>query len=173
MTRLELFDGWRRLALKMANRTWYSRRAEMIASGFELADVEQIALLALHRATGGFDASLGFSFGTYAGVFIRNDMLSLVKSLRRLSTLSDVAGEYIAADESDCGRSEIDREKLDDTTAKLLDSLPKADRAMLRRRVAGETFKRIGRRYGVSKQRVMQRCGRSLSKLRAGREFAE
>jgi len=139
---------------------------------FELVSDGNVSLM---RAVDKFDYSRGFKFSTYASwALMKNYARTLPEHKRRRERfqtgreelLDNVAGPEFDEAENDylaTVRSTLDR---------MLDTLDHREQSILRQRFGLEdrsepqTLEQIGRRFGVSKERIRQLEARAMGKLR-------
>jgi RNA polymerase sigma factor (sigma-70 family) len=131
--------------------------------------------VALMRAVELFDFSRGFRFSTYAHHVIRRQLLHRVQAELRRRERFVAGGEEAAADmPRDDGRAIRDNQRVHVARQAVRDLLPcltDRERAVIEVRFGlGEgrnpqTYEEIGRRLGVSKERIRQLQERALKKM--------
>jgi RNA polymerase sigma factor (sigma-70 family) len=167
-----LFQQWQGLAYSLAGRAWGGRQFALQAAGLDRDDLIQVAQLVLWRTAGRFDPSRGISFGTYFGVAFYRELGRLTGRKHRFGNLSELAEEWIAAPEIEHNRDSLDREQIDDVTARRLDTLPAREAEALHRHLEGETFAAIATDKQLSIEGIRHRYKRAVRHLRAGRKHA-
>lgn len=140
-------------------------------------DLLSAGLTSLVRAVEKFDGERGFRFSTYATCAVRRDLNRMVNNRRRDSqrfaaTPADVL-ESVAEDEFQHPEQAVARWQ---TLSKILDDmmerLDDREKQIIRARFGfddeeGKTsFSSLGKRMGISKERVRQLANRALDKLR-------
>lgn len=156
-----------RLVVSIAKRHATPRR-----DFFEIVSDGNVSLM---RAVEKFDYSRGYKFSTYASWAIIKNYARMIPAQRqhhdryqtgRQEVLENVAGPMPEEYESDylpALRGALDR---------MLQTLDERERAILRQRYGLDgsrrplTLEQIGRRIGVSKERVRQLAARAMEKLR-------
>jgi len=131
--------------------------------------------VSLMRAVERFDYSLGYRFSTYASwAIMRNYARSVPKERRRMDRFStghedvlDIAASLRSYDPNELNVPEL-RESLDAVLSQLspLERSVLIDHYGLEQDGGGKTLGQLGRRLGVSKERVRQIEMRALQKLR-------
>lgn len=152
----------------------YSRIISLMALSFNLPrdefdDLCQEGRMALYRACNGYDAK-GGAFSTYACACIKNAMTDFAARYgKQKSTESTVSIDDIATDK-------VSSVSVDEQVASsfllssVLDSdesvLSKKERAILGRRISGETVAEISKNTGDSEKAVQNALFRARTKLR-------
>lgn len=128
--------------------------------------------LALIAAVNRFDPERGFQFSTFATACIRNRMFRWLKREKRRGKIVPLADETtipdksLAADESIGAADERRRVK------RAIGRLPDREQTLVTLRFGMQpnrpamSFREIGRRVALSKERVRQIVGRSLQRLK-------
>jgi RNA polymerase primary sigma factor len=167
----EIVQANLRLVVSIAKRHMHS--------GQELFEIISDGNISLMRAVDKFDYTRGFKFSTYASwAVMKNFARSIPEERRhgeRYQTGWDEMLDSVNAASPDDG--ELDHlSVVRGTLDRMLATLDARERAILRQRYgledAGEpqTLEQIGRRMGVSKERVRQLEARAIVKLRGGFE---
>lgn len=159
-------------------------------------DVIQAGSLGLMRAAQGFDPSLGYSFSTYAGHWIRqairahiaDDVLipfprylqsrkaretaKYAEDARRSGCIARIdrssdGEEWTLAIASPLEDDDMDGHPLNHLQL-AIDALPDLERAVIRRRLDGMTMKAIGAELGITREWVRQTENRAMVKLKRG-----
>ena len=182
----KLFEDNRGLAFKLARQFWENNKSVFRSQGVELPDLQQEALILLGRAAEDFDPSLGFKFSTLAWEYIVRKLTSLLrragKRRRRARIVSldqpvkgEHSGEPLSARIRDKRELETPSTGLRNKLLEVINGLRESDRnkriLIERFGLSGEsggpkTLEEIGRKYGVSKERIRVIGKRLLKKLR-------
>ncbi|MHB9045506.1 MAG: sigma-70 family RNA polymerase sigma factor [Pirellulales bacterium] len=130
----------------------------------------------LFRAVDLFDCSRGNKFSTYATWAVRNNLIRTVaenhRQRRRFFTGQEETFQATADERDAAPRQESDLVQLGASLALILDKLTDRERAIITWRFGldhegdPKSFKDIGTRLGVSKERIRQLTDRALNKLR-------
>jgi RNA polymerase primary sigma factor/RNA polymerase sigma factor len=141
---------------------------------FELTSEGNMTLM---NAVEKFDYTRGFKFSTYATWAVKNQCAGeyrrRVRDADRFQTGLDEQFDWTKDERSDEYSQERLHEQRQAQFAKILGCLSDREQGIIRRRYglgqseAGQTFKEIGREYGVTKERIRQLEARALVKLRA------
>ncbi len=150
-----------------------------LTPGQDLFELISDGNMSLMRAVDKFDYTRGFKFSTYASwAVIKNFARSIPEQRRhgeRYQTgrdeMLDVVGS-LTPDEGESDHLAVVRGTVD----RMLASLDNRERAIIRQRYGlddvgqPQTLEQIGRRLGVSKERIRQLEARAITKLRGGFE---
>lgn len=150
----------------------------------DLADLQQAAMVGLCQAARGFDASLGLQFSTYASPACYHAAISeavtqgviylplwVGRPKQRGNPLLKKAGAarypmQFVMTHHDTGRSDSqaadDRQDIDI----MLQAIGPNDRELVRQRMAGQTYKAIGKAAGMSGNGAKQRINNALEAIR-------
>jgi RNA polymerase primary sigma factor/RNA polymerase sigma factor len=141
---------------------------------FELTSEGNMTLM---NAVEKFDYTRGFKFSTYANWAIKNqcagDFRRRTRDADRFRTGIDEQFDCAEDTRSDEYSQERLSEQRKAQFAKILNCLSDREQAIiglrygLRQSAEGQTFKAIGREFGVTKERIRQLEARALAKLRA------
>jgi RNA polymerase primary sigma factor len=143
---------------------------------FELISDGNVSIM---RAVDKFDYTRGFKFSTYASWAVMKNYARTIPEQRRigeryqtgwdemLDTVGTLTGDEAENDQQAAVRGTLDR---------MLATLDARERCILRQRYGlddrgqPQTLEQIGRRLGVSKERIRQLEARAMTKLRGGFE---
>lgn len=181
---LERADRLRNYLLKANTRLVMSiaRKFADARNGFD--DLLSTGLTSLVRAVEKFDCDRGYRFSTYATCAVRRDLNRMVMnrrrdSLRFAATPGDVL-ETVAEDEYNAPEPAIARwRRLSSVLNGMMEELDDREKQIIRARFGfdelGEkpSFSHLGKRLGISKERVRQLANRAMEKLREHDEIAE
>jgi RNA polymerase primary sigma factor/RNA polymerase sigma factor len=141
---------------------------------FELISDGNISLM---RAVDKFDYSRGFKFSTYATWAIRRNFARTIPDeFRRRERFSTGCDEYLESTEefrSDQFQEELMQSQREDGIQKILTCLDDRERHIisdhfgLGGREEPKTLEKIGKKLGISKERVRQLKTRAIEKMRA------
>ena len=142
---------------------------ELADIGDDCEDLFQEGLIALYDAAMTYEKSGGASFRTYAGVCVRNRMISAVRhqqalknrSVRASSSIEE-ASEVPSAPEADPLNAVIMREELEAFEKYLRDVLSDSERAVLELYLEGLSYEDISVRLGITKKS----CGNAMQRVR-------
>lgn len=150
-----------------------------LAHGQDLFEVISDGNVSLMRAVDKFDYTRGFKFSTYASWAVMKNYARSIPEQRRLGeryqtgweelldTVGTTTGDEGENDQQAAMRGTLDR---------MLATLDARERCILRQRYGlddrgqPQTLEQIGRRLGVSKERIRQLEARAMTKLRGGFE---
>jgi len=144
---------------------------------FELISDGNVSLM---RAVDKFDYTRGFKFSTYASWAVMKNFARSIPEGRRQQERYQTGWDELLETFGATPPEEDDSDHLmtvRHTVERMLASLDTRERAILRERFGldgpgpAQTLEQIGRRFGVSKERVRQLESRAIAKLRS--EFAE
>jgi RNA polymerase primary sigma factor len=154
------------------------RHASPTRDFFEIVSDGNVSLM---RAVEKFDYARGFKFSTYASwAIIKNYARTVPEHKRhrdRYQTGRDELLEHLSSPVSDDEHESDYLPTVRSTLERMLGTLDERERGILRQRFGlddqrqPQTLQEIGRRFGVSKERVRQLEARAMTKLRA--EFAD
>lgn len=166
------FENNKRLAWKYAtNARSYDAQRYAYMLQITLDEYREAALVGLYTAAWRFDPRLGWQFSTYAWQWLRNACGEMRRRYEKDAKHQLIGGaDLAAAGETADARLEAseqrarDREQLDS----LLGFLGDRERQIVEARFYGEqTLQDVGRRFGISKERVLQIEAGALSRMRA------
>jgi len=148
-----LCANYERLAYKIA-RTYRGK-------GIELQDLESAGLTGLVLASRKFNPDLGFAFGGYARYWITGEITALFKGKDALDrakslTIWDKDGRHFQKDVAD----------EPPVIAPDFGALSENDRLIVEARDNGETLREIGKRLGISAERVRQKEARARKQIK-------
>lgn len=153
-----------------------NKALELSGAGIDHDDLFQEGLIGLHSAARSYSEDGGAGFGTYAGICIRNRMISAVRSANSSrNSLNNAAlpltedHNEIAAPDSDPDDILIAGEELKEFSRKLSQALSKQERSVLALYIEGKTYKEISECMGItvkSCSNAMQRARKKLRDLR-------
>lgn len=150
-----------------------------LAHGQDLFEIISDGNVSLMRAVDKFDYTRGFKFSTYASWAVMKNYARSIPEQRRLGeryqtgwdemldTVGTLPGDEGENDQQAAVRGTLDR---------MLATLDDRERCILRQRYGldergqPQTLEQIGRRLGVSKERIRQLEARAMTKLRGGFE---
>lgn len=160
-----------RLVMSIARKFADARNSfdELLSSG----------LTSLVRAVEKFDCDRGYRFSTYATCAVRRDLNRMVMNCRRDShrfaaTPSEVL-ELVAEDDHEHPGKAVDRWRaLSNILNSMMEVLDEREQQIVRARFGFDeegtktktSFSNLGKRMGISKERVRQLANRALEKLR-------
>lgn len=146
-----------------------NKAAEFYGRGVEPDDLFQEGLLGLHYAALTFDENGGASFSTYAGVCVRNRMISAVRSSGALKKRID--REHFPIEEahqlhsdplSEPENAVISREAFESLLSYLRENLSEKEMTVLSLYVEGKSYDEISGQLGISKKA----CDNSMQRIR-------
>ncbi len=142
---------------------------------FELVSDGNVSLM---RAVEKFDYSRGFKFSTYASWALMKNYARTIPEARNHRDRYQTGRDELLENSARVGIDDQDNDHMPAVrraVEKMLNALDPRERSILRQRfglddVGGEpqTLEQIGRRFGVSKERVRQLEVRAMQKLRSG-----
>jgi RNA polymerase sigma factor (sigma-70 family) len=147
-------------------------------------DLLSCGLTSLVRAVEKFDCGRGYRFSTYATCAVRRDLNRLLMTRRRdavrfATTPGDVL-ETVAEESFDHPDKAVDRwQALSQLLAGMMEKLDDRERQIIRARFGFDedgkktSFSYLGKRMGISKERVRQLANRALDKLREHDEMGK
>lgn len=150
-------------------------------NGFD--ELLSTGLTSLVRAVEKFDCDRGYRFSTYATCAVRRDLNRMVMNRRRDSqrfaaTPGEVL-ETVAEDNYNAPEPALARwRKLSSLLGDMMEELDEREKQIIRARFGfdeiGEkpSFSHLGKRLGISKERVRQLANRAMEKLREHNEIA-
>lgn len=169
---------YRPMACKFALQTW-AGLPYWLKRAIPEDDITAAAMLGLCRAAKLFDPKRGFQFSTYLFWSVRGATAEALRQTSKQSGFSMhghsiIGGEPVlyfsemeAEDEPCQAEVEAEQRETAEHVAAMLDRLPARARRIVRwRYMEGETLSVIGRRVGLSKERIRQICERALGDLR-------
>ena len=174
---LERADRLRNYLLKANTRLVMSiaRKFADVRNSFD--DLLSFGITSLVRAVEKFDCDRGYRFSTYATCAVRRDLNRAVMNRRRDSqrfaaTPGDVL-ETVAEEEQEHPGRAVERwRSLNQLLSGMMDILDDRERQIIRARfgfdddVEKTSFSYLGKRMGISKERVRQLANRAIDKLR-------
>jgi RNA polymerase sigma factor (sigma-70 family) len=151
-----------------------------LAPGQDLFELISDGNMSLMRAVDKFDYTRGFKFSTYASWAVMKNFARSIPEQRRhgeryqtgREEMLDLVGS-LAPDDGESDHLAVVRGTVD----RMLAALDTRERAIIRQRYGlddqgqPQTLEQIGRRLGVSKERIRQLEARALTKLRGGFEL--
>jgi RNA polymerase sigma factor (sigma-70 family) len=156
-------------------------KKRVTSAGEDLFDLISDGNLSLMRAVDKFDYTRGFKFSTYASWAVMKNYARSIPEQRRHGEryqtgwdemLDTVGAADLSEDADDNDHLSLVRGTVD----RMLASLDVRERAIIRQRYGldehghPQTLEEIGRRFGVSKERIRQLEARAMLKLRGGFE---
>lgn len=150
-----------------------------LAPGQDLFELISDGNVSLMRAVDKFDYARGFKFSTYASWAVMKNFARSIPEQRRHGERYQTGWDTYLDAIGTAPREDSDNEEvlaLRGTVERMLATLDARERSILRQRYglddAGEpqTLEQIGRRFGVSKERIRQLEARAMTKLRGGFE---
>lgn len=180
---LERADRLRNYLLKANTRLVMSIARKFADSRNSFDDLLSSGLTSLVRAVEKFDCDRGYRFSTYATCAVRRDLNRTVMNHRRDSqrfaaTPGDVL-ESVAEEDYEHPGKAVDRWRaLSQLLSGMMENLDERERQIIRARFGfdedGKTsFSYLGKRMGISKERVRQLANRALDKLREHDELGQ
>lgn len=174
---LERANRLRNYLLKANTRLVVSIARKFTDTRNSFDDLLSAGLTSLVRAVEKFDGDRGFRFSTYATCAVRRDLNRLVNNRRRdaqrfASTPGDVL-ESVAEDDFQHPGQAVQRwQVLSRVLGDMMERLDDREKRIIRARFGfdeeeGKTsFSHLGKRLGISKERVRQLANRAIEKLR-------
>lgn len=173
---LQRADRLRNYLLKANTRLVMSIARKFADTRNSFDDLLSSGLTSLVRAVEKFDCDRGYRFSTYATCAVRRDLNRTVMNHRRDSqrfaaTPGDVL-ESVAEEDYEHPGKAVDRWRaLSQLLGSMMDNLDEREQQIIRARFGfdedGKTsFSYLGKRMGISKERVRQLANRALDKLR-------
>lgn len=150
----------RQVACRFSGQQWI--RDELYAEG----------CLALIAAVDRFDPERGFQFSTFAAACIRNRMFRWLKREKRRGGIIPLAGETTIPDKGSISAETLEAADEFRQLKRAVARLPERERSFVTMRFGLESnrpamsFREIGRRVALSKERVRQIVGQSLRRLK-------
>jgi len=151
-----------------------------MAAGLDFFELISDGNMSLMRAVDKFDFGRGFKFSTYASWAVMRNYARMVPERRHHLDRYQTGRDELLENVAEPPRDEHDDEQvvaLRGAIERMLDTLDQRERRILRQRYGlddrgqTQTLEQIGRRLGVSKERVRQLESRAIHKLR--HDFAE
>lgn len=149
-----------------------NRAAAFYGRGMEAEDLFQEGLLGLHHAACSFREDGKASFGTYAGVCIRNRLVSVLRSVQttknrinREHCSIEEAQEVPSSPEFEPENAVISKEAFESLEQFLRDNLSATEAAVLALYREGKSYEQIAQELGMSKKscdNAMQRIRKKL-----------
>lgn len=146
-----------------------------VSRGQDLFELVSDGNVSLMRAVERFDYTRGFKFSTYASWAIMKNYARSVPEQRRHGERYQTGWDEMLEAVGSAQPDDLDNEQLDvlrGTVDRMLSSLDARERSILRQRYGlddrgqPQTLEQIGRRFGVSKERIRQLESRAMTKLR-------
>lgn len=150
------------------------RAAEFQASGIEPDDLFQEGMLGLHNAACTYSSEKGASFGTYAGVCIRNRLISALRAHN--AEKNRINNEHFPIDDAKLVPSSpecepenalIGREALESLEKYLRENLSDAESDVLSLYMEGKSYEEIASILGISKKACDNAIQRVRKKLKS------
>ncbi len=144
------------------------KSADLFDKGVEADDLLQEGFLALHSAVNTYNETSGASFGTYAGVCIRNRLVSAVRSagLKKNNVCTQPLSDDIPfPTDREPENALIIKEDLDKLLQYIRNSLSPAELQVLSLYLDGKSYDEISAALGISRKscdNAMQRVRRKL-----------
>ncbi len=140
-------------------------------------DMLSEGIASLMHAVEKFDYDRGFRFSTYATTSIQRDLYRLVlknqKQLSRFSTGSEEVFATCPGDHAAEAQRDVSAESTYGSLTEMLEQLDPREKLIIRHRFGFDTeggrkatYTRLGKRLGISKERVRQLAERAIAKLR-------
>lgn len=176
---LQRADRLRNYLLKANTRLVMSIARKFADARNSFDDLLSSGLTSLVRAVEKFDCDRGYRFSTYATCAVRRDLNRMVMNYRRDSqrfaaTPGEVL-ELVAEDDHQHPGKAVDRWRaLSNILNSMMEVLDEREQQILRARFGFDeegtktkiSFSHLGKRMGISKERVRQLANRALDKLR-------
>jgi RNA polymerase primary sigma factor len=151
---------------------------------YSFDDLLSSGITSLVRAVEKFDCDRGYRFSTYATCAVRRDLNRMVMNGRRdLQRFAPTPGdvlETIAEEHHDHPGKAVDRWRaLSQLLSGMMEHLDERERQIIRARFGFDdegkktSFSYLGKRMGISKERVRQLANRALDKLRDHDEMGQ
>ena len=147
--------------------------ADYYGIGPEADDLFQEGLLGLHNAVKGYDENNNASFKTYAGVCIKNKILSALRSynaeknkINKEHYSIDDAELVLSSPETEPENAVISNEALESLQVYLQSNLSKNESDVLELYIEGKTYDEIASELGISKKSCDNAMQRIRKKLR-------
>lgn len=148
------------------------KSADLFGKGMEADDLMQEGFLALHSAVNTYRESSGASFATYAGVCIRNRLISAVRSAN--TAKNGVRAEPLTEDvpvpsDSQPENAFVIKEDFERLNRYIGNSLSRTEMQVLSLYLDGSSYDEIAKKLGISKKscdNAMQRVRRKLKDYR-------
>ena len=150
-----------------------------LSLGQDLFEIISDGNVSLMRAVDKFDYTRGFKFSTYASWAIMKNYARSVPEQRRYRDRYQTGWDELLDSMDACYPDEDDSDHLAavrGTLDRMLATLETRECSILRQRYGldepgqPQTLEQIGRRFGVSKERIRQLEARAITKLRTGFE---
>lgn len=157
-----------RLVVSMAKRH--------LGSGIDFFEIISDGNISLMRAVEKFDYSRGFKFSTYASWAIMRNFARTLPERRHHGERYQTGRDELLENTAEIPLEEHDREQLvlvRNAVDRMLGTLDQRERSILRQRFGldvqrePQTLEQIGRRFGVSKERIRQLESRAIKRLRS------
>ena len=150
-----------------------NRAAAFYGRGMEAEDLFQEGLLGLHRAACTYREDGEASFGTYAGVCIRNRLVSVLRSAQAAKNRLDrehcsieEAQEVPSSPESEPENAVISKEAFENLERFFRENLSPTEAAVLALYREGKTYEQIAQALGMTKKSCDNAMQRIRKKLR-------
>lgn len=181
---LERANRLRNYLLKANTRLVVSIARKFTDTKNSFDDLLSAGLTSLVRAAEKFDCDRGFRFSTYATCAVRRDLSRLVNNRRRdsqrfASTPGEVLESVVEEEFQHPGQAVQRWQKLSQVLGHMMEGLDDREKRIIRARfgfdeVEGKTsFSQLGKRMGISKERVRQLANRAMDKLREHEAFEQ
>lgn len=146
-------------------------------------DLLSHGITSLIRAADKFDCGRGYRFSTYATCAVRRDLYRMVmsrqKDAKRFSSASGELLETISEEVQEDPNKAVDRWKsLGRLLSGMMEELDEREQQIIKARFGFEeegkktSYSYLGKRMGISKERVRQLANRALEKLRDHEDIA-
>ncbi len=174
---LERADRLRNYLLRANTRLVMSIARKFADARNSFDDLLSSGLTSLVRAVEKFDCDRGYRFSTYATCAVRRDLNRMVMNGRRDSqrfaaTPGDVLESVAEESFEHPGRAVNRWRALSKVLSEMMENLDDRERQIIRARFGFDedgkktSFSYLGKRMGISKERVRQLANRALDKLR-------